>query len=111
MISPKLFYELKVSYLDNYTGNYLFKDPFDHIIADTAGIYHDGNMHEIGDTVYSYVHDKYLEDYGSGFFTGGQQKNHSMLTMLDKTIKFDLNWQANHNHNIKLGLLLSLIHI
>ena len=29
MISPKLFYELKVSYLDNYTGNYLFKDPFD----------------------------------------------------------------------------------
>jgi len=105
MISPKLFYELKVSYLDNYTGNYLFKDPFDHIIADTAGIYHDGNMHEIGDTVYSYVHDKYLEDYGSGFFTGGQQKNHSMLTMLDKTIKFDLNWQANHNHNIKLGLL------
>ncbi|MEC9456276.1 MAG: TonB-dependent receptor, partial [Candidatus Neomarinimicrobiota bacterium] len=105
MISPKLFYELKLSYLDNYTGNYLFKDPFDHIIADTAGIYHDGNMHEIGDTVYSYVHDKYLEDYGSGFFTGGQQKNHSMLTMLDKTIKFDLNWQANHNHNIKLGLL------
>ena len=105
MISPKLFYELKVSYLDNYTGNYLFKDPFDHIIADTAGIYHDGNVHEIGDTVYSYIHDKYLENYGSGFFTGGQQKNHSMLTMLDKTIKFDLNWQANHNHNIKLGLL------
>ena len=105
MISPKLFYELKVSYLDNYTGNYLFKDPFDHIIADTAGIYHDGNMHDIGDTVYSYIHDKYLENYGSGFFTGGQQKNHSMLTMLDKTIKFDLNWQANHNHNIKLGLL------
>ncbi|SVA11241.1 uncharacterized protein METZ01_LOCUS64095, partial [marine metagenome] len=105
MINPKLFYELKVSYLDNYTGNYLFKDPFDHIIADTAGIYQDGNVHEIGDTVYSYIHDKYLENYGSGFFTGGQQKNHSMLTMLDKTIKFDLNWQANHNHNIKLGLL------
>ena len=105
MINPKLFYELKVSYLDNYTGNYLFKDPFDHIIADTAGMYQDGNVHEIGDTVYSYIHDKYLENYGSGFFTGGQQKNHSMLTMLDKTIKFDLNWQANHNHNIKLGLL------
>ena len=105
MISPKLFYELKVSYLDNYTGNYLYKDPFDHIIADTAGMYHDGNLHEIGDTVYSYVHDKYLENYGSGFFTGGQQKNHSILSMIDKTVKFDLNWQANYSHNIKLGLL------
>ena len=105
MINPKLFYELKVSYLDNYTGNYLFKDPFDHIIAADSGNYHDGNWHEIGDTVYSYVHDKYLENYGSGFFTGGQQKNHSILSMIDKTVKFDLNWQANYNHNIKLGLL------
>ena len=93
MINPKLFYELKVSYLDNYTGNYLFKDPLDYIID------------EVGDTVYSYIHDKYLENYGSGFFTGGQQKNHSILSMIDRTVKFDLNWQANYNHNIKLGLL------
>ena len=27
MINPKLFYEIKVSYLDNYSGNYLFKNP------------------------------------------------------------------------------------
>jgi len=68
-------------------------------------MYQDGNFHDIGDTVYSYVHDKYLENYGSGFFTGGQQKNHSILSMIDKTVKFDLNWQANYSHNIKLGLL------
>ena len=83
MITPKLFYELKMSYMDNYTGNYLYKDPLDT----------------------NYVHGRYLENFGPGFFTGGQQKNHSMLTMIDKTVKFDLTWQANHRHSIKLGLL------
>ena len=83
MISPKLFYELKLSYLDNYTGNYLYEDPLDT----------------------NYVHGRYLENFGPGFFTGGQQKNHSMLTMIDKTVKFDLTWQANHRHSFKLGLL------
>ena len=28
-----------------------------------------------------------------------------MLTMRDKTVKFDLTWQVNHRHSIKLGLL------
>ncbi len=83
MITPKLFYELKMSYMDNYTGNYLYKDPLDT----------------------NYVHGRYLENFGPGFFTGGQLKNHSMLTMIDKTVKFDLTWQANHRHSIKLGLL------
>lgn len=105
MISPELFYELKISLLDNFSGNYLFKNPTDYIIADTAGIYPDGNEHLPGDTVYSYIHDKYLENYGSGFFTGGQQKNHSMLRMIDSTAKFDLTWQANHNHSFKLGFM------
>ena len=68
MITPKLFYELKMSYLNNYTGSYLYKDPLDT----------------------NYVHGRYLENFGPGFFTGGQQKNHSMLTMLDKTIKFEI---------------------
>lgn len=105
MISPKLFYELKISHLDNFSGNYLFKNPTEYIIADVAGIYPDGNEHLPGDTVYSYIHDKYLENYGSGFFTGGQQKNHSMLRMIDSTAKFDITWQANHNHNFKLGFM------
>jgi len=83
MITPKLFYELKMSYIDNYSGSYMYKDPLDT----------------------NYVHGRYLENYGPGFFTGGQQKNHSMLTMLDKTVKVDLTWQINHRHSIKLGLL------
>jgi len=83
MINPGLFYEMKLSYMDNYSGSYLYKDPLDP----------------------NYVHDKYHNNYGSGFFTGGQSKNHSMLTMVDRTIKFDLNWQANHRHSIKMGLM------
>ena len=83
MITPKLFYELKLSRMDYTSSNYLYEDPLDS----------------------RYVHDKYLENYGSGFFTGGQQKDHSMLTMVDNTVKFDITWQATHRHSIKLGLL------
>jgi outer membrane receptor protein involved in Fe transport len=83
MITPKLFYELKLSFMKNNTGNYLYEDSLDT----------------------RYVHDKYLENYGSGFFTGGQQKEHTKHRDIDKTAKFDLTWQANHNHNFKLGLM------
>ena len=83
MITPKLFYELKIASMKNNTGTYLFKDSLDT----------------------RYVHDKYLENYGSGFFTGGQQKEHTKHRDLDRTIKFDLTWQANHNHSFKLGLM------
>lgn len=83
MITPKLFYELKLSEVDNYFGNYVFKNALDS----------------------NYVHDRYLENYGPGFFTGGQQKDHLMRTMIDKTIKFDITWQANHRHSIKFGLM------
>ena len=83
MITPKLFYELKIASMKNNTGTYLFEDSLDT----------------------RYVHDKYLEDYGSGFFTGGQQKEHTKHRDLDRTIKFDLTWQANHNHSFKLGLM------
>lgn len=83
MITPKFFYELKIASMKNNTGTYLFKDSLDT----------------------RYVHDKYLENYGSGFFTGGQQKEHTKHRDLDRTIKFDLTWQANHNHSFKLGLM------
>ena len=83
MITPKLFYELKLSSVDNYFGVYLYKDPLDT----------------------NYIHDFHLNNYGSGFFTGGQQKGHTKRTVIDKTVKLDLNWQANYNHSIKMGLL------
>ena len=83
MITPTLFYEFKLSYMNNKGGSYLYENPTDT----------------------NYVHDKYLENYGSGFFTGGQQKDHSILTTIDTTAKFDVTWQINHNHNLKLGLM------
>ena len=46
-----------------------------------------------------------MENYGSGFFTGGQQKEHTKHRDLDQTVKFDLTWQATHNHSFKLGLM------
>jgi outer membrane receptor protein involved in Fe transport len=83
MITPKLFYELKLSSVNNYSGVYLYKDPLDT----------------------NYIHDFHLNNYGSGFFTGGQQKDHTKRTMIDETYKFDLTWQANHSHSFKLGIL------
>ena len=83
MITPKLFYELKISKMNYTSSTYLYKDSLDS----------------------GYVHDKYLDNYGSGFFTGGQQKDHSTLTMVDNTVKFDMTWQVTHTHSIKMGLL------
>ena len=81
MLSRSLFYELKLSYMDNYNGWYLYEDPLDS----------------------NYVHDRYMDSYGPGFFTGGQQKGHSVRTMEDWGAKFDLTWQVNHTHSLKWG--------
>lgn len=81
MLSPNLFYDLKFSSLDTYTGNYLYKDPLDD----------------------KYVHDGYLNDYGPGFYTGGQQKDHSERTQIDNTVKFDMVWQVNFRNSLKWG--------
>jgi len=83
MITPKLFYEIKLSHMDNYYGTYVYENPLDT----------------------NYVHDMYLNNYGSGFFTGGQSKDHEMRTMIDRTFKFDLNWQVNPQHSFKVGYL------
>ena len=81
MISPKLFYEVKLSLVDNNYGNYLFEDPLDT----------------------NYIHDRYSDSYGSGFLTGGQSKNHEIRNTIDQTAKIDITWQANHIHSFKLG--------
>ncbi len=81
MLSQKLFYELKLSYIDNYNGWYVFENPLDP----------------------RYVHDAYYNNAGPGFYTGGQQKSHSRHTMIDKNAKFDLTWQVNKNHSLKTG--------
>lgn len=83
MITPKFFYELKLSYVDNLFGTYLYENPTDS----------------------RYIHDFHLNNYGSGFFTGGQSKDHSVRRMIDRTIKIDFNWQATNRHSLKLGYL------
>ena len=97
MISPKLFYELKLSVVDNNYGNYLFKDP----LAQSQ------SFNDYDDTGYfvadGYIHDKYFDGYGPGFLTGGQSKNHEIRNTIDQTGKIDLTWQVNHTHSLKTG--------
>jgi len=81
MLSPKLFYELKLSQVDSYYGWYLFKSATDS----------------------RYIHDAYNDNSGPGFFTGGQQKGHSERTMIDNSLKFDLTYQMNQRHAFKTG--------
>jgi outer membrane receptor for ferrienterochelin and colicin len=82
MLSTSAFYELKLSYVENYNGWYLYKNPLDA----------------------RYIHDGYLRSNDlTGFYTGGQQKGHSERTMRDVNAKFDLTWQINKSHSIKSG--------
>ncbi len=80
------FYELKISYLDNYDGWYVFEDP----------------------TNPGYLSDIYLgNDVETGFYTGGQEKGHSTTIQKDINAKLDLVWQINNRHAIKTGALLT----
>ena len=82
MLSEKLFYDLRFSRLKTIYGSYLYEDPLDE----------------------NYVHDRFLDSYGPGFFTGGQQKHHVRRYITDLTGKFDLTWQANKSHSLKFGV-------
>ena len=81
MLLPTMFYEFKASCMDNYSGYYRYKDPLDS----------------------RYIHDAYYNNQGPGFYTGGQNKDHSVRTILDKIAKFDITWQANKRHSFKAG--------
>jgi len=83
MISSSLFYDFNVSYIDNYYGNYKYKNPLSE----------------------KYVHDSYLNANGPEFYTGGQEKSHTERTVKDMNIKYDITWQANNRHMFKSGLL------
>jgi len=85
VLSKSMFYDLTLSYMDNYYGWYVFEDPEDP----------------------RYVHDSYLNDNGPGFFTGGQQKDHTRRTILNYNVKFDLSWQMNQQHLMKTGFLFT----
>ncbi|NOY77407.1 MAG: TonB-dependent receptor [Calditrichaeota bacterium] len=82
MLSPRMFYELKLSSIYDYTGWYVFKNPFDP----------------------RYVNDRFLVNDGPGFYTGGQQKNHTETVLDDKNAKLDLTWQVTQHHSLKTGV-------
>jgi outer membrane receptor protein involved in Fe transport len=78
------FYVLNVSYINNYHGYYLYKNPLDS----------------------RYVHEGYLRSNAeTGFYTGGQNKDHDVRKMKDLNVKFDFTWQLNKQHNIKSGVM------
>jgi len=106
LINQKMFYDVKYSKTVNKYGNYVFKDIDSYYIAPKDGIYH-GLNYSIGDTVYYYVHDKYFTTYGSGFFTGGQDKGHTQRETVTENIRIDLTWQVNNVHSIKTGFSLT----
>lgn len=84
MLGNSAFYEVKLSYLDNFNGYYLYENPLDS----------------------GYVHDGYLRNDGY-FFTGGQNKTNNKRYLKDINAKFDLTWQANRQHSIKTGVLFT----
>ncbi|OGC08813.1 hypothetical protein A2V82_14720 [candidate division KSB1 bacterium RBG_16_48_16] len=82
MLIPSLFYEAKLSYIDNYSGNYLYENPTDG----------------------RYISDNTSTNAGSGFYTGGQEKNYSKTKLKDTNLKIDLVWQLHKNHSLKTGI-------
>lgn len=81
LLSRSAFYDLKISYTDNWSGSYLYKDPFDP----------------------RYVSVNYNQGAG-GFVSGGQSRGHNeIFTKLFMT-KFDFTWQVSKHHSIKTGV-------
>ena len=101
-LNEKMFYDLKFSKTNNDYGSYVFKDYDSFNILQEDGIYQ-GVYHFAGDTIYNYVNDKYMTAYGTGFFTGGQDKGHLNRTTITNNLKFDFTWQITNAHNIKTG--------
>jgi len=84
MITPALFYDLNISYLNNVGESYVYEEPTD----------------------FRYVHPKYEGTGITGFATGGNgDTGKSTDTFNDATFKFDLYWQANKSHSLKTGVL------
>jgi len=84
VISPQMFFDLKLSQVDYSEGWYLTEDPEDSTV---------------------YLHDGYRNSSGPGFMTGGQEKTHQRRWSANNSAKFDLSWQINKNHFLKTGLL------
>jgi outer membrane receptor protein involved in Fe transport len=82
MFAKNAFYEFKAYYKASLYGDYLFKNPGDN----------------------RYIPFDYLRNQNyTGFYTGGQERNHDTNDSKDYNAKFDLTWQATKQHEIKTG--------
>ena len=85
-LSKSAFYVANLAYTDDYGGYYLYKNPADP----------------------RYLSDIYLGNNSeTGFWTGGQNKNHDESWQRKTDFKFDLTWQINQKHSLKGGLQLT----
>jgi len=83
-LGRNMFHEFKVSAIQNYYGDYLFKNPLDA----------------------RYIHDQYRSSAGPGFNTGGQDKGHTERWLNDYNVKYDITWQVHKSHSLKTGFHL-----
>jgi len=93
-LTPSLFYEFKVSYVDNRYDAYTFEDPLDK----------------------QYLHPRYSGTGQCGFATGGiassgSETAQSISQYNDTNYKFDLTWQATRHHSLKTGAIFIRHHI
>lgn len=84
-ISPKLFHEFKINYMDNDYSRYVYENPYDS----------------------RYVSDWYGFSTGPGFSTGSQDKVHTNNLTKRLDIKWDATWQVTKNHSLKAGFLFT----
>lgn len=87
LVNKTMFFDFTISYLNSDYGWYIFENPENN----------------------QYVHDNYLvnNNSGPGFYTGGQQKDHTIRTTKDINTKLDLTWQFNEKHLLKTGVLFT----
>ena len=101
-MNSKMFYDFKFSRTKNDYGFYVYEDYDSYSIVSEDGNYKGLDL-LAGDTLYNYVNDKYMTSFGTGFFTGGQDKGHLKRTLITNNLKFDFTVQANNAHSIKTG--------
>jgi outer membrane receptor protein involved in Fe transport len=86
MISPSMFYDLKLSYTSREEQSYLYKNPLDR----------------------RYLSPNYRGSLETGFYTGGMvDPGRREDTFLRGDAKFDMTWQANKTHGFKAGFLFT----
>ena len=88
LFARNAFYELKAYYKASTYGHYLYENPNDS----------------------RYVPFDYLRNQTyTGFYTGGQERNHDTNESEDFNAKFDLTWQLNKQHSLKTGAAFTKI--